>query len=66
MIYTNVPKPGAQGYTNANNFAGKQQYDESDIVYDQTNVFYDSVDINQYTGVNKPTTQIYTNISKPS
>lgn len=65
MIYTNIPKPGAQTYTSINT-QGKQQYDQTDILYDSAMVFYDSINTGAYTNVSKPVSQIYTNVTKPS
>ncbi len=64
MSYTKVPKPGAQSYTNVNAM-GKEQYDQFDIAYDDSNTFYDGINTSQYTKVAKPTTQTYTKVPKP-
>ena len=64
MAYTNVPKPTTTAYTN-NNTIGKQQYDQSDILYDDTVAFYDSINQSAYTSVSKPTSTTYTNVAKP-
>lgn len=53
MSYTNIPKPTTQTYTNLNP-AGKEQYDQADITYDSTIVYYDGIIPNQYTGILKP------------
>jgi hypothetical protein len=65
MAYTKISKPSGTSYTNINAI-GKQQYDQSDITYDDSSVFYDGINTSQYTNVNKPTGTTYTNISKPS
>lgn len=64
-VYTNIAKPSVTGYTNQNAI-GKQQYDQSDITYDDANVFYDGVNQSLYTNVSKPVGTSYTNINKPS
>lgn len=63
--YTNIAKPSGTTYTNQNSI-GKQQYDQSDITYDDANVFYDGVNPSQYTAVSKPSGTSYTKIAKPS
>ena len=65
MTYTKIPKPTSTTYTNVNPL-GKQSYDESDIIYDSTTVFYDGVNVNAYTKVAKPATSSYTKVAKPS
>lgn len=57
--YTYIAKPAAGNYTNINT-AGKQQYDQSDIFYDDPNVFYDGVDVSAYTNVAKPSSTQFT------
>lgn len=52
--YTNITKPTGTSYTNLNSI-GKQQYDESDILYDDPNVFYDGINFMAYTNISKPT-----------
>lgn len=44
---------------------GKQQYDESTIIYDDPNVFYDGINTSQYTSLAKPSSTSYTNVAKP-
>lgn len=63
--YVNISKPSVTGYSNTN-AAGKQQYDEADIIYDDPLVFYDSTNESMYTGITKPSGTAYTNITKPS
>lgn len=63
--YTYVSKPTSSTY-NFINFQGKQMYDQSDLTYDDANVFYDSYDPNAYTLVAKPTNSVYTYIAKPT
>lgn len=52
--YTYIPKPTDATYINVNT-VGKQQYDESTILYDDPGIFYDSVDNSAYTNIPKPT-----------
>lgn len=52
-IYTNVTKPAGTIYTNQNS-VGKIQYDQVDILYDDTGTFYDGVNEGLYTNVTKP------------
>jgi hypothetical protein len=65
MSWTNVPKPNAQSYTNLNPM-GKEQYDQSDIIYDSTTTYYDGVNPSQWTDIAKPTTPTWTNVAKPT
>ena len=65
ITYTNVPKPTGPAYTNLN-AQGKEQYDQSSILYDDPNIFYDGVNQSQYTNVAKPASTTYTNIAKPT
>jgi hypothetical protein len=53
-MWTTVPKPGAQTYTNIGPM-GKEQYDQSSLTYDDANVFYDGINPSQWTDVAKPT-----------
>lgn len=57
MSYTFIPKPSGTTYRNTN-AAGKQQYDQVDIEYDDASVFYDGVDENMYTFIPKPSQEI--------
>lgn len=52
-MWTNIPKPTGTNYTNVNP-NGKTQYDQADLIYDDPNVFYDGVNPNEWTDVNKP------------
>lgn len=77
MIYTNIPKPIGTNYTNLN--AAKPTYDEMLFSYDDSNMFYDGFNPNQYTNLAKPvltggylgfsgltyTGNAWTNINKP-
>lgn len=62
--YTNLTKPTGTGYTNQNSI-GKQQYNQSDIEYDDATIFYDGVNPNLYSNITKPSGTSYTNIAKP-
>lgn len=44
---------------------GKEQYDQSNLTYDDANTFYDGVNPNQWTNITKPTTPMWTKIPKP-
>jgi len=65
MIWTNIPKPTGQSWVNVNP-AGKTQYDQADIEYDDPSMFYDGVNPGQWTDVLKPTTSNWIDINKPS
>lgn len=62
--YTNIAKPSSTSYTNQNT-VGKEQYDESAIMYDDSSVFYDGFNESLYTNITKPSGTSYTNIAKP-
>ncbi len=51
--YTFIPKPTGTPYQNVNP-QGKEQYDQSTIIYDDPNTFYDGVDAFAWTDVAKP------------
>lgn len=63
--YTKIQKSSAGNYMNLNP-QGKEQYDQSNIIYDDTGTFYDGVNTTQYTKVSKATAQGYTKIAKPT
>lgn len=63
-MWTNIPKPSSQTYTNLNPM-GREQYDQIDIMYDDPNIFYDGINPNQWTDINKPVTPVWTNVAKP-
>lgn len=62
--YTNINKPTGPTYTGVN-AVGKEQYDQSSIMYDDPNVFYDGVNQAFYSNITKPVTTTYTKILKP-
>lgn len=64
-VYTNITKPSGTSYSNTNT-VGKEQYDQSTLIYDDAGVFYDGINQNQYTNFTKPSGTSYTNINKPS
>lgn len=63
--YTNLTKPTGTSYTNSNP-AGKIDYDQFDIAYDDASMYYDGINPNMYTDVTKPNGTSYTNLTKPS
>lgn len=56
--YTYISKPVGADYTNINT-QGREQYDQSSITYDDAGIFYDGVDENAYTYINKPSNTSY-------
>ena len=62
--YTDISKPVGTDYTNQNT-AGKEQYDQSSIEYDDADVFYDGTNESLYTDISKPSATTYTDIAKP-
>lgn len=55
--YTNINKPSQNSYIPFNP-AGKEQYDQASIAYDDVSVFYDGVNESMYTNISKPSTTI--------
>ncbi len=51
--YTNITKPSGTSYTNQNTI-GKEQFDDVNVVYDDSGVFFDGINYSQYTSVSKP------------
>jgi len=64
-MYTKVAKPTGSGYTNAN-IEDKTQYDDAEITFDQSNIFYDGINESAYTKTAKPTGSVYTLVAKPT
>ena len=54
FVYTYLAKPTGTPYTNVN-FQGKEQYDQSNILFDDPLIFYDGVDIDAWINLAKPT-----------
>ena len=52
-MWTDIAKPTGSNYTPVNP-QGKQHYDQADLTYDDTNIFYDSVNETAWTGITKP------------
>lgn len=65
MAWTSIAKPTGTTYTNVN-VAGKQQYDQANLAYDDASTFYDGVNQNAYTNVAKPSGTSWTNVAKPT
>lgn len=63
--WTLALKPTTSSWTNSNP-VGRTQYDQSDITYDDPNMFYDGIDYNSWTAVTKPSTSNWQNVTKPS
>jgi hypothetical protein len=64
MAWTTIPKPTSSGFT-AINPVGREQYDQSDVTYDSSTVFYDGTNVSQWTSISKPTSSVWTAIPKP-
>ena len=64
-MWTNIPKPTSSVWSNAN-VHGKEQYDQSDITYDDSSTFYDGVNPNAWTNLSKPVSSVWTKINKPT
>lgn len=64
-MWTNVQKPTSSTYSYVNP-QGKEQYDQSDITYDDATVFYDGTNPMAYTNISKPTSSTWTSVNKPN
>jgi hypothetical protein len=64
-MWTPIPKPTGLNYSNVNP-SGKEQYDQATIFYDDPNVFYDGINPNMWTDVNKPSTNAWVSVNKPT
>lgn len=53
MAWTNVNKPTGTLYTNVNP-SGKEQYDQSNLTYNNAVTYYDGVNPSQWTDISKP------------
>ena len=53
MAWTSVAKPTTPSWTNTNP-QGREQYDQSDLTFDDSSIFYDGVNVNQWTDVATP------------
>ena len=62
--YTNLPKPTGASYNEANP-RGKERFDDSSVLFDDPNTFFDGQGPTQYTNLGKPTGTPYTNVTKP-
>lgn len=63
--YIFVQKPTDAIYTNVN-APGREQYDDSLVLYDDGDTFYDGADPSSYTNIAKPTGTPYTSVAKPT
>lgn len=63
-MWTNLPKPTNSNWASSNPI-GRTQYDQSNIIYDDPNVFYDGYNPNTWTDLNKPNTSSWVDIAKP-
>jgi len=53
MSWTNISKPTDATYTRVND-AGREVYDDQNVMYDDTSVFYDGIDPLAWTDIAKP------------
>lgn len=60
--YTNIPKPTGTPYTTVNPI-GKEQYDQANILYDDTTIFYDGFNPTVYTNVAKPSSPTWNSLT---
>ena len=64
MSWTPVTKPTVSGW-NSVNPAGRTQYDQPDVTYDQADMYYDGVNPNSWSNITKPSSTSWNNIAKP-
>lgn len=64
MAWSNIPKPSVSGWNQVNP-QGRENYDQADIDYDSASTYYDGINPNLWSEVNKPVSSAWTNISKP-
>ena len=64
-MYTKVVKPTGSSYTNLN-IGDKTQYNDTEVTYDKSTIFYDGINESAWTDVSKPTGTGYTKINKPT
>lgn len=64
MAYTKVNKPTGPTYTNVNSYL--PLYDDPMVAYDDSNVYYDGINISLYSKISKPSLPSYTKINKPT
>lgn len=65
MSWITIAKPSGSIWT-AINGQGREQYDQSDIEYDDADTFYDGVNNSAWTNIAKPVSSTWTKISKPT
>ena len=65
MSWVSIAKPSVQAYVWVNP-QGKETYDQTDVYYDDPNVFYDGVNQSQWTNISKPTSSVWTYVAKPT
>lgn len=56
-----LTKPSGTIYTNQN-FSGKEQFDDANVLFDDPNVFFDGVNNSQYSTISKPVGTSYTKV----
>lgn len=49
-----ITKPSGTTYTRLGNPKGKQIYDDPNITYDSSSVYYDSTDVSEWTKIGSP------------
>lgn len=62
MSWISIAKPTGSNWTRVNP-QGREQYDDSSVMYSDSNVFYDGVDTSAWTDVAKPTTLLTWNLA---
>lgn len=63
-MWTKIAKPVSSVWT-AVNPRGKEQYDQASLTYNDANTYYDGIVPLQWTGIAKPSTNAWVNVSKP-
>lgn len=65
MAWNNAAKPSLLAWMNINP-GGKEQYDQSNITYDEATVFYDGINPGMWSEVAKPSVQAWVKVAKPT
>lgn len=65
MTWTKVTKPTTNAWTNTNP-DGRTQYDQANVTYDSSSMFYDGVNNSAWTNLSKPISSVWTKVVKPT
>ena len=63
--YTNIAKPIDASYTRIS-FEGNYIWDDPNISYDDSNVYWDGINTLAYINISRPVGSVYTSVVKPT